>query len=378
MRSKRKPLRPALGGKPALFDVISGKQVRAMSKTNPGNFFEDFTLGQRLTHATPRTVTEGDQALYTALYGSRFALQSSDEFARSLGLPRAPLDDLLAFHVVFGKTVPDVSLNAVANLGYANCIFGAPVYPGDTLSTGSVVVGLKENSNGKTGVVYVNSTGVNQRGETVLDYVRWVMVRKRDEASPAPEAMVPDLPKSVAAGALQVPHGLDFGGFDTALAGAPNLWDDYEAGEKIDHVDAMTIEEAEHQMATRLYQNTAKVHFNQHVEKDGRFGRRIVYGGHVISLARALSFNGLGNAVKLAAINGGAHTAPCFAGDTVYVWSEVLEKIELPGRGDLGALRLRSVAAKDRACADFPDRNEEGGLDPAVVLDLDYTVLMPR
>ena len=349
-----------------------------MNKTNPGNFFEDFAIGQKLVHATPRTVTEGDQALYTALYGSRFALQSSDEFARNLGLPRSPLDDLLAFHMVFGKTVPDVSLNAIANLGYANCVFGAAVYPGDTLSTVSEVIGLKENSNGKTGVVYVNSRGTNQRGEVVLDYVRWVMVRKRDHSSPAPEAVVPELPKSVPADALLVPEGMQFGSFDCDLAGAPHRWGDYEAGEKIDHVDAMTIEEAEHQMATRLYQNTAKVHFNHHVEREGRFGKRIVYGGHVISLARALSFNGLGNAVKIAAINGGAHTAPSFAGDTIYVWSEVLEKFEVPGRNDLGALRLRSVAAKDRACADFPYKAEGGGYDPAVVLDLDYTVLLPR
>lgn len=349
-----------------------------MSKTNSGNFFEDFKIGQKLIHATPRTVTEGDQALYTALYGSRFALQSSDEFARSLGLARSPLDDLLAFHVVFGKTVPDVSLNAIANLGYANCIFGAPVYPGDTLSTVSEVIGLKENSNGKTGVVYVNSRGTNQRGETVLDYVRWVMVRKRDQASPAPEPTVPELPKSVPADALIVPQGMKLDSFDCELSGAPHRWSDYQVGEKIDHVDAMTIEEAEHQMATRLYQNTAKVHFNHHVEKEGRFGKRIVYGGHVISLARALSFNGLGNAVKIAAINGGAHTAPSFAGDTIYVWSEVLEKFEVPGHSDLGALRLRSVATKDRNCADFPYKPEGGGYDPAVVLDLDYTVLLPR
>lgn len=150
-----------------------------MSKTNPGNFFEDFSVGQLLTHATPRTVTSGDQALYTGLYGSRFALQSSDEFARSLGYDRAPVDDMLTFHIVFGKTVADVSLNAVANLGYADCRFLKPVLPGDTLSTVSEVLGVKENSNGKTGVVYVRSIGSNQHGGEVLSYVRWVMVRKR-------------------------------------------------------------------------------------------------------------------------------------------------------------------------------------------------------
>ena len=352
-----------------------------MTKTNAGNFFEDFYVGQVIRHATPRTVTTGDAALYTALYGSRFAVQSSDAFAKALGYAHAPVDDLLTFHVVFGKTVPDVSLNAVANLGYAGGRFLAPVYPGDTLTAESEVVGLKENSNGKTGVVYVRSRGVNQRGEAVMDYTRWVMVRKGDETLPAPEPALPDLPEAVAAADLVVPEGLDFSKFDTEASGSVHRWGDYEAGEKIDHGDAMTIEEAEHQLATRLYQNTARVHFNQHVESQGRFGRRIVYGGHIISLARGLTFNGLGNAVKIAAINAGSHAAPSFGGDTIYAWSEVLDRMELPGRGDVGALRIRTVATKDRACADFPYKTEADGkprYDPAVVLDLDYTVLLPR
>lgn len=349
-----------------------------MTKTDPGNYFEDFSLGQALRHATPRTLGEGERAFYTALYGTRFALQSSDAFARAVGLPSAPLDDLLVFHVVFGKTVPDVSLNAIANLGYAGCVFGVPVYPGDTLSTASEVIGLKENSNGKTGVVYVRSTGVNQRDETVLDYRRWVMVRKRDPQAPSPEPSLPALPDAVGVDSFHLPPGLDLRGYDWGLAGSAAAWDDYDVGERIDHIDGMTVEEAEHQLATRLYQNTAKVHFNQHAEKDGRFGRRIVYGGHVISLARALSFNGLANAFRIAAINGGSHTAPIFAGDTVYAWSEVLGRFEIFEREDVGALRLRTVATKDRPCADFPYRDAGGKVDPAVVLDLDYTVLMPR
>ncbi len=348
------------------------------SKTNPGNFFEDFRIGQTIVHATPRTVTVGDVSLYTALYGMRFAAHSSDAFAQAMGYPRAPVDDFLTFHMVFGKTVPDVSLNAIANLGYAQGRFGVPVYPGDSLATQSEVIGLRENSNRQTGTVYVRSVGTNQNGQTVLDYVRWVMVRKRDPESPAPDPVVPDLADRVAEADLVVPDGLDFSRYNADLAGSPHFWDDYEAGERIDHVDAMTVEDADHMTATRLYQNTAKVHFNQHTEKDGRFGRRIVYGGHVISLARSFSFNGLGNTFKVAAINGGRHVAPTFAGDTVYAWSEVVEKSALPGRGDIGALRLRMVAAKDRACADFPYKDDAGKYDPAVLLDFDYTVLMPR
>lgn len=341
-----------------------------MTKTFRGRFFEDFSVGLLLLHPTPRTVTEGDVALYTALTSSRFAVGSSDEFARAIGFPRAPVDDVLAFHVVFGKTVPDVSLNAVANLGYASCVFGAPLFPGDTVTARSEVLGLKENSNRQTGVVYVRSTGRNQRGETVLEYVRWVMVNKRDADSPAPPASTPSLPEAVAPERLAAPAGLRLANYDRALAGSAHGADDYEIGERIDHADGMTLEEAEHQLATRLYQNTARVHFDAVLQKESRFGRRLVYGGHVISLARALSFNGLGNAFRIAAINGGRHVAPFFAGDTLYAWSEVLAKAPLDDR--LAAVRLRTTGVKNRACADFPRD------DPAVVLELDYWALMPR
>ena len=349
------------------------------TKTNPGNFFEDFKYGQILKHTTPRTLTEGDVALYMSLYGPRFAVQSSDAFAKAIGYPQAPSDDLLMFHIVFGKTVPDVSLNAIANLGYASGRFLKSVYPGDTLSTVSEVIGVKENSNGETGTVYVRSTGRNQNDEVVLEYTRWVMVRKRDKASPAPEPVVPDLPDRVDPATIggAVPK-LDISKYDLDLAGSPYRFDDYEVGEKIDHVDGMTLEEAEHQMATRLYQNTAKVHFNQHTESKGRFGKRIVYGGVMISLARALSFNGLQNAFHIAAINGGRHVSPLFAGDTVYAWSEILEKAELPNRDDVGALRVRLVAAKNRNCEDHPYKNDQGKYLDGVILDLDVWLLVPR
>jgi 2-methylfumaryl-CoA hydratase len=349
------------------------------SKTNPGNFFEDFRIGQEIRHAVPRTITSGDVALYTALYGTRYAINTSDAFAKAIGLPRAPVDDLITFNVVFGKTVPDISLNAIANLGYAGCRFLAPVYPGDTLSATSIVTGLKENSNRKTGVVHVRSTGWNQHGAAVLEYNRWVMVRKRDEAAVLPPGSEPNLPKQVEPKDLgtALPR-IDAKAYDMALAGSPHRWADYTKGEKIDHVDGMTIEESDHQLATRLYQNTAKVHFNLHTERQGRFGKRIVYGGHVISLARSLAFNGLANVVHVAAINGGRHVAPSFAGDTIYCWSEILDTAEVPGRTDVGALRVRLLAAKDRPCHDFPGLKPDGSYEDGVVLDLDTWMLAVR
>jgi 2-methylfumaryl-CoA hydratase len=349
-----------------------------MAKTGTGNFFEDFRIGQLIAHATPRTITQGDVALYHGLFGPRFAVQSSDAFARAIGYSRSPVDDLLVFHVVFGKTVPDISLNAIANLGYAVGRFLAPVYPGDTLNAVSEVIGLKENSSRKTGIVFVRTTGSKQDGSKVLEYVRWVMLRKRDEAAATPDEHVPRQPESVAPSALgEACPPIDVAAYDFSLAGSPHRFGDYAVGEKIDHVDGITVEEAEHQIATRLYQNAARIHFNQFTEAKGRFGRRLIYGGHVISLARALSFNGLANAFHIAAINGGRHVSPFFAGMTVFAWSEVLASAELPGRDDVGALRLRTVAAKDHPCADFPLKS--GNEDhPAVLLELDYWVLMPQ
>ncbi len=343
------------------------------SKTDSGNFFEDFTLGQVIEHATPRTVTEGDRALYGALYPTRFAVPSSAAFAASVGLDPHPVEELIGFHIAFGKTVPDVSLNAVANLGYAECRFHRPVVPGDTLRTSSEVIGLKQNSNGKTGVVYVRSTARNQRGEVAIDWARWVMVRKHDITAPAAEAVVPELAPVVAADDLVIPEGLDFTDYDVAAAGEPHRYDDYVVGERIDHVDGVTLTDAEHMMATRLWQNTAKVHFNVEARPDGA---RLVYGGHVISMARALSFNGLANAQLIAAINGGAHTAPAFAGDTVYAWSEVLDKAETAAPG-VGALRLRLVATKGRD-ESMTLKGEDGKYADGVLLDLDYWALVPR
>ncbi len=341
-----------------------------MAKTNPGRFFEDYSVGQVLTHAVPRTVTDGERALYHALYPARHALYSSDEFARSCGLPESPLDDLSAFHVVFGKTVPDVSLNAVANLGYAEGRWLKPVYPGDTLRSVSEVIGVKQNSNGKTGVVWVRTRGLNQLDEVVIDYVRWVMVRKSNLDAPAPDTVVPELKKVLEPQDLVVPEGLDFSNYDFMQSGEPHRWGDYEIGEKIDHVDGVTVEEAEHMLATRLWQNTAKVHFDLTFRPEGR----LIYGGHVISMARTLSFNGLANAQMIVGLNGGAHANPCFAGDTIKAWSEVLDKAETDVPG-VGALRLRLVATKGGT--PFELRNEDGKYHPDVLLDLDYWALIP-
>lgn len=345
------------------------------AKSQTGRFFEDFTPGQILHHPTPRTIREGDVALNIALTGSRAAMFSSSLFAQNCGLSANIVDPLLIFHMVFGKTVPDISINAIANLGYAEGRVLAPVEIGDTLHARSEVLGVKQNQSGENGVVYVRSTGYNQRNKAVLSFIRWVMVRNRDVASASGEIFSPNFAKAVPASHLILPPGLDFSHYDAALAGSNDYFDDYAIGERIDHCDGMTLEESEHQLATRLYQNTARVHFDALAQKASRFGKRLVYGGVALSLARALSFNGLANASWLLAINGGRHVNPLFAGDTVYAWSEVLDKAQLSPH--VGALRLRLVALGNRPATDFPDKSDSGQYPPEIILDFDYWATIP-
>lgn len=345
-----------------------------------GNFFEDLGPGQVLRNPVPRTITEGDTALYIALTSDRNPKNCSDEFARSLGFDRAPVHDMLVFHIVFGRAVGEISLNSPGNLGYADLRFVRPVYTGDTLRAATKTLGWRETSKGDTGVVWVETTGYNQRDEEVLRFNRWVMVNKRDTQKPSGADAAADMPARASLEQISFPQ---IKKFDAWATGGQRFWEDYAAGERIPHPQGITIEEAEHQMATRLYQNTARVHFNQHQQNASRHGRRIIYGGHIISVAHALSFDGLENVAAMAAWNGGSHTNPTFAGDTLFAWTEVVEAIDI-GRADIGALRLRLVACKnvDPNAEDVPVKvpGEDGRerYNANIVLDLDYVGLIPK
>jgi 2-methylfumaryl-CoA hydratase len=353
------------------------------SKTTGGNFFEDFERGATIQHAVPRTIWDGDMALYIALYGDRRPLHCAREFAHSLGFEREPVHDLLVFHMVFGRAVPDVSLNSPANLGYADVLFLRPVYTGDTLRAETKVIGKRETSRPEVGIVWVHTKGYNQRDETVLQFYRWAMVNKRDPSKQTGDDDAPELPPQVSSADLYVPPELKLDRYDTVVTAQQAMWEDYEPGERIMHPQGLTVEDAEHQMATRLYQNNARVHFNDVLQKKSRLGKRIIYGGHIISLCHSISYDGLENAIRVLGFNAGAHANPTVAGDTVFAWTEVLERIDL-GRPDCGALRLRLVGVKntDPREEDVPLRvkGDDGreSYNPSVVLDLDYTVLMPR
>jgi 2-methylfumaryl-CoA hydratase len=345
-----------------------------MSKGWKGNFFEDFELDKRVPCPTPRTVTAGDVSAYVAFTG--------DRTARFCG-PDGLVHPLVTFHLVLGQTVRQISLNARANLGYAGMRWLAPVRVGDTISTHFEIIGLKENSSRTSGIAWVRTEAVNQRDEVVLSYVRWVMVRKRGKEPTAylEDPVIPEVPKSVSPGELAV-HTNPMPRPDET--GGRFAFEDYQAGERVFHYDGMTVNSSDHMSFTRLFQNSAKVHFDG-VLTDGR---PLVYGGVPISYGYAQALNGFENRLGICAVNGGAHSNPVYTGDTLFSFTDVSACEDLGSNSPVGALRLRLVVVKNEDPSakgdDFliqephPDKPGRKRHHQNVVLDLDFWELVPK
>lgn len=340
-----------------------------MIKTNAGWFFEDYAVGDLIIYVVLCMISGGECVFYHVLYSVRYVLHSSDLFVQFCGLSFSLLDDLVMFHIVFGKTVFDVLLNVVANLGYAEGCWIVLLWFGDMVIAIFEVIGIKENSNGTLGVVWVCTMGCNQFGVDVLSYVCWVMVCKRGSGLVL-WVVVLELAFFVAVSDLVIFAGLDFSCYDFVLAGELHCLCDYVVGEVIDYVDGVMIEEAEYMLATRLWQNTAKVYFDVTNRVDGK---RLIYGGYVMLLVWALSFNGLANVQMIVVLNGGVHANSCFVGDMLWAWFEVLDLAEIVAFG-VGVIWLWLVVITGVAgvlCG------VDGKYDVHVLLDLDYWVLLP-
>ncbi len=347
-------------------------EARRSGKVAAARAFEDYRLGETIQHAVPRTLSGGERALYHALYAARHALHSSDEFARASGLASAPLDDLIVLHAVAGRSAPQVAPGGAAACAIAEAVFLRPVTAGETLRAVSEVIGLRPGDEGQAGTVWLRTTGTS-RGEPVLRFVRRAPVAGRGAGAQEQAASVPDLAGAVRSQDLRVPEGLDFSRYEFAMSGEPHRMGDYAVGEVIDHGGGAAVEEADAMLAARLWQDTAVPRPGPATRPDGR---RPVEGGHVISLARAMSFAGLANAQVIVAINAAVQPNPCHAGDVLRAWSEVLDMAETRAPG-VGAIRLRTVGVVGEGASAGDRLGADGRYLPGVVLDLDHWALMP-
>jgi acyl dehydratase len=152
-----------------------------------GRFFEDFTVGDVYRHAHGRTVTETDNTWFTLLTNNTHDIHFNADYASRTEFGRPLVVSTLTLAIVTGLSVPDVSQNAVANLGWDEVRLTAPVFAGDTIYAESEVLETRPSkSRPGQGLVRVRTRGYNQRNETVITYERTVLVYTRAARPPNP------------------------------------------------------------------------------------------------------------------------------------------------------------------------------------------------
>lgn len=145
-----------------------------------GRFLEDFRVGDVYRHTGGRTITETDNIWFALLTNNAHPLHVNADYAARTEFGRPLVVSTLTLAIVTGLSVPDVSQNAVANLGWDKVRLTAPVFAGDTLYAESEVLDVRESrSRPGQGIVRVRTRGYNQRGETVIEYERTVLVYSR-------------------------------------------------------------------------------------------------------------------------------------------------------------------------------------------------------
>ena len=314
----------------------------AIIRKKTGNFLEDFKIGSVLRHKVGKTVSEGLVNAFTEFSMTTNPLHKNRRYAQLYGYRDMILPPGLVMAVVFSQSVEDISENARANLEYVDMRFGAPVCAGDTLQSTSIVLGVTPSSKDKSlGVVHVQTTGRNQHDEVVLTYERKVQVWKNDVAAVVVKAATAAPPVACE---LVLPR------YDAAtpyrslshLSNADTYFEDFTVGDTIEHSRGRTMT-SEHIALTAMLDNTSQVHCNQYMidRNPERFvgGQLIIFGGIPFQLCLGLSCpdvadNSLGDLVYKT----GRHSAPLFAGDTVFASTEIAGRRDLPGRPDLGGL----------------------------------------
>ncbi|MED5261894.1 MAG: MaoC family dehydratase [Myxococcota bacterium] len=351
-----------------------------------GNFLEDFRPGQVFRHKGGKTVTEGLFALFTDFSMATNPLSKNARYARAHGYRDVVCPPGLVMVTAFSQTVEDISENARANLEYIDMRYGAPVYIGDTIEVETRILGVRPSSSRPNlGIVHVQSTARKNLGAddeaVVMTWQRKVQVYKDDDAIDVEGFEVE--PEDVDC-SLWLPDyapKADYAGL-AHLSSPDSYFEDLEPGTRIEHSRGRTVTD-EHIQLTGILDNTSQVHCNQQMidwnPKQYVGGKLIIFGGLPFILCLGLSGPDIGdNALGDVLYTTGRHTAPLFAGDTVFAATEVLEKEDFPGRPDLGLVKTRLHGHKferdeGAAHADAPE-----GWKKTPIFELDRQVAVKR
>lgn len=143
-----------------------------------GNYYEDFIVGETITHALTKTIFESDNNIFSLLTMNHHPVHINLDYATQQQHTKILVVGTLVFSTVVGITVQDISGKAIANLEYEEVKHINPVFINDTLNVRTIILDKWETSGGNRGIVYVETIARNQNDEDVLSFKRKVLIPK--------------------------------------------------------------------------------------------------------------------------------------------------------------------------------------------------------
>lgn len=361
-----------------------------------GRFLDEFIEGEVYVHPRGITISKSFALEYATTFHEACPLFLSEEYAKMHGFQDLVVHPLLVFNIVLSLGVQNDSEKAIANLGYYNVCFVKPVYPGDTIRARTKVISKSFKGEGKPGIVFVRTIGLNQRDELILQYERKIMVSpsknpketKKEEKSvffPETENLLMELPD------FKLIQKENTKLIEYTLQNT--YFEDFEEGQILIHKNMRTITE-EHMPWTYRVGNTHPLHYDRlySTSLSGPMsGDPIVYGGLVFGWLVGLASRDLTeNMLWDFGYTEGYHTQPSFAGDTIGSISRILAKEEgpIPGTGILhiqliGVKNIKTMEAFDKYGEDlFIKENDKKDLGkekiPHKIFEIERKVLIKK
>ncbi|MEZ4317660.1 MAG: hypothetical protein R3F61_09150 [Myxococcota bacterium] len=328
-----------------------------MGKGSAARFYEDFQVGARFECPGPRLVTDADRAAWVGFTGDRIARFAFGDRVHPLAV--------MAF--AHGQVSGDIHGNTAEELGATGVTMHRPVQIGTTLRTTARVVGLREDPDAGTGVVWVRVAGRDLRG-VVLSYVTWFRVPKKHRQSHHARDGLPSLTDSVpltelfVAGLAPMPRHETGGRF---------AFEDYLVHETLHHRGVTSVVPGDIPRFARWFRHTDARH---HDPRDPRYGPPL---SHTVGLAYALAHDGIEDRLGVGAINALRTPNPVRDGDLLRAMSQVADA--QPLSAELGAVRFRLFLFRNHdPQEDAKPRITEGKRYlPHIALDMDYWEIVP-
>lgn len=333
------------------FKEISGQTpVNLTQKKNPsyGRVLEDFQAGDVFVHPRGLTITAALALDFATTFHETNPLYLNREFAKAHGFRDLLVSPLLTMNVALSLGVQNDSEKALANLGYYNVKFCAPVYPDDTVRAYTKVLEVKSRGEDKPGIVTIHTLAVNQDAKIVLQYDRKIMVAPAGGKTRATTQIQKEFPGQemetlCLTPKVQIPEVKKY---PRDLTGLHTYFDNFNVGDILIHPNGRTVTD-EHFAWTYRVMNTHPLHYDK-LYAAGRSGKMsgdpIVYGGLAFAWLCGLASRDVSeNALWDLGYTEGYHTQPLISGETIYALSRVLAKEDASAQAGVVTFQLIGV-----------------------------------